>query len=303
MSNLALVQLHHNEPMTTSENIAEGVGIQHKNVLELIRKYVNDLQKLGGVAFETRPFETDGGTQWREIAFLNEQQATFLLTLMRNTEIVIAFKLALVQAFFELRDRPQIPERDEPLNLNHRADIAVAADRTFRAMLRSARSTGMRFPQALRRANHLTLVKTGVDMLAELEVIPQDEAPEAPPQSETIADMYGVHAFIRQWMGGELPIPVMVCKSADLYAAYVHWVNIGNAPHLASQSVFPRMMQQLNREFARVFMEIYVDGAGRTARLVVPPGCGTFEHGSITMLRTQQVEKFAADLKAWMSAD
>jgi hypothetical protein len=38
-----------------------------------------------------------------EVALLNEPQATFLLTLMRNSEIVVKFKLALVKAFFALR--------------------------------------------------------------------------------------------------------------------------------------------------------------------------------------------------------
>lgn len=47
-----------------------------------------------------RPFETDGGVQTRRIALLNEQQATFLMTLMRNTERVVEFKCALVQAFY-----------------------------------------------------------------------------------------------------------------------------------------------------------------------------------------------------------
>ena len=38
-----LVWMHHNEPMTTSEAIAEGTGVQHKNVLELVRKFTSEL--------------------------------------------------------------------------------------------------------------------------------------------------------------------------------------------------------------------------------------------------------------------
>ena len=38
-----------------------------------------------------------------EYAILDEQQATFLMTLLKNSPRVIAFKKALVKAFFEAR--------------------------------------------------------------------------------------------------------------------------------------------------------------------------------------------------------
>lgn len=41
-----LVWMHHNEPMTTSEAIADGTGVQHKNVLELVRKFTSELLEL-----------------------------------------------------------------------------------------------------------------------------------------------------------------------------------------------------------------------------------------------------------------
>ena len=51
----------------------------------------------------TAPFDTAGGTQNREIAFLNEQQTTLLITFMTNTPKVVKFKIALVKAFYEMR--------------------------------------------------------------------------------------------------------------------------------------------------------------------------------------------------------
>lgn len=93
------------EPVTTSLAIAEGTQVQHKNVLELIRNNINDFNEFGRVAFETLPFETAGGIQKREVAILNEQQATLLFTYMRNSEIVKKFKIRLVKVFYEMRDR------------------------------------------------------------------------------------------------------------------------------------------------------------------------------------------------------
>lgn len=100
-----LVTITDGQAVTTTLAIAEGTDTQHKNVLELVRTYKADLEEFGGVAFETRPFETPGGQQQREFANLNEQQATLLLTYMRNSDIVRGFKKRLVKAFYELAQR------------------------------------------------------------------------------------------------------------------------------------------------------------------------------------------------------
>jgi phage antirepressor YoqD-like protein len=90
------------QALTSTAAIADGTGIQHKNVLELARTYADDLAEFGRVAFETQPFETAGGTQQREVALLNEQQATLLITYMRNGDTVRAFKKRLVSAFYKM---------------------------------------------------------------------------------------------------------------------------------------------------------------------------------------------------------
>lgn len=85
--------------VVSSESIADGSGVQHKNVLELIDANRMDFEDFGQVAFETRPGYN--GAKIR-IALLNEQQATLLMTFQRNTDQVRAFKKALVRAFFEV---------------------------------------------------------------------------------------------------------------------------------------------------------------------------------------------------------
>lgn len=101
---MKLVTLKDGQPVTTSEVVAANTENQHKNVLELVRQYQIQLEEFGLVAFETRARskgQHGGGDV--TIAILNEPQATFLLTLMRNSTIVVKFKLALVKAFFALR--------------------------------------------------------------------------------------------------------------------------------------------------------------------------------------------------------
>ncbi|MCZ2159186.1 Rha family transcriptional regulator [Bartonella sp. 220] len=89
--------------VTTSLKIANGVGNSHATVIRLVRKNIKDFEEFGRVGFEIVPFKTNGGWQKREIAILNESQATLLMTYMRNNEIVRAFKKALVKAFYELK--------------------------------------------------------------------------------------------------------------------------------------------------------------------------------------------------------
>lgn len=92
--------------VVSSEQIAEGAGVQHKNVLELLATYRADFEAFGGVAFKTRPFETAGGVQHKRVALLNEPQASLLMTYQRNTEQVRRFKGALVKAFYNAHQQP-----------------------------------------------------------------------------------------------------------------------------------------------------------------------------------------------------
>jgi phage antirepressor YoqD-like protein len=111
-----IVSINAGQPVTTSLAIAEGVGNPHSTVIKLIRQNVSDLEDFGGVRFEIQPFETAGGIQNREVAILNEQQSTLLLTYMRNNDVVRAFKKRLVKEFFALREQSAKPDPIQTLN-------------------------------------------------------------------------------------------------------------------------------------------------------------------------------------------
>ncbi len=113
------------DAVTTSAAISDGTGVQHKNVLELVNRYLADLKEFGGVAFETRPFETAGGSQNRSVAILNEQHATLLLTYMRNNDVVREFKKRLVRAFFDLHQKQKVPDM---ANLSRLDILAMAME-------------------------------------------------------------------------------------------------------------------------------------------------------------------------------
>ncbi len=157
MSNL--VQIINNEAVTDTLGIAEGVGNQHKNIISMVRQYLADLEEFGRVAFETRPFETLGGSQKREVALLNERQATLLLSYMRNTDIIRDFKKRLVKTFYQmaqaLRDQtfavPQgnYPVQDHPTVVNHWAGLAYVNHATMMLFMNFFHGQGANHDQAV----------------------------------------------------------------------------------------------------------------------------------------------------------
>ncbi len=97
-----LILLKNNDVFTTSLVIAEGTNVKHKNIKELVSKYENDLKDFGKVRVLNATLDTNGGVQKISYYLLNEQQATFLMTLLRNTKIV-EFKKELVKQFYQMR--------------------------------------------------------------------------------------------------------------------------------------------------------------------------------------------------------
>ena len=105
MSNSLVFLSSNNLPLTTTVIIADSLNKRHTDVLALTHKYEADLKTFGVVPFKTelQTRGNRGGSQKAEYAYLNEQQATLLISMMRNSPKVIAFKIALVKAFYEMR--------------------------------------------------------------------------------------------------------------------------------------------------------------------------------------------------------
>ena len=94
------------EPFTLSTVIAKCAEVQHKNIRELIYRYRDELEMFGVLTFETyKPPKGSKGGRPTKVYRLNEQQATLLITWLDNTEPVRKFKLALVKAFYELKQK------------------------------------------------------------------------------------------------------------------------------------------------------------------------------------------------------
>ena len=109
-----LVAIRGKNIVTNSLIIAEGTQNEHRAILQLIGKYEEKFNRWGKVYFSHLKCgnnERDLRGRPTRIAFLNEQQATFLITLLRNTDIVLDFKSELVDQFYKMREMLNDPIR------------------------------------------------------------------------------------------------------------------------------------------------------------------------------------------------
>lgn len=95
-----LVEVRENDVFTNSKVIAEGTGNKHHSITAIVQKYETDFMEFGKVRFEMEPLPSG---QKEKIYLLNEEQATLLMTYLRNNEIVRKFKKELVRQFYAMR--------------------------------------------------------------------------------------------------------------------------------------------------------------------------------------------------------
>ncbi len=117
------------EPYTLSSIIAEALGYKHHGITKIIRRYAKDFEGLATLStgdvvtilgsdltpIEVTIGEYDSGVYGQAVHkveglgrpekhyILSEEQATLLITYLRNTDKVRAFKKELVRQFFKMR--------------------------------------------------------------------------------------------------------------------------------------------------------------------------------------------------------
>ena len=103
MKNIVFLSPNTGEPFTTSDVIAEFAGIQHHTVTRLIQQHEADFKEFGSLRFEIEVRKRKVGATTAKHYQLNEEQATLLMTYLKNTEQVRAFKKELVRQFYAMR--------------------------------------------------------------------------------------------------------------------------------------------------------------------------------------------------------
>lgn len=108
-----LVEVSEDQPVTTSVAISDALNRPHNGVIQLVRAHEDALNEFGLVKFEIAPRQCNvhGGGEI-SFAILNEQQATLLISFMSNTPKVVDFKIRLVKAFYEMRQKLEQAKND-----------------------------------------------------------------------------------------------------------------------------------------------------------------------------------------------
>ena len=97
---VSLVKIENNEPLVSTLDISKGFESEHKHILELVKKYKDEIKSLSCSAFETRNLKNKNARD-TEYFMLNEGQTIFLVSLMKNKKIVVAFKSKLAKDFIK----------------------------------------------------------------------------------------------------------------------------------------------------------------------------------------------------------
>ena len=103
MKNIVFLSPNTGDPFTTSDVIAEMTGNSYRSVQRIIEKQQARLERFGQVRFEITSVKYSRGTNQKKIYHLNEQQATLLMTFLKNTDVVADFKTELVRQFYAMR--------------------------------------------------------------------------------------------------------------------------------------------------------------------------------------------------------
>ena len=264
MSEIIELTVTNGQPITTSLAIAEHFGKRHDNVLrdierlecskeyyllnfeEVTHKYVNGK---GAVQTGKAYNVTKDGFMFLAMGFTGKEAAAW------KERFIAAFN-AMERQLLENAAAQQIPQPTGQLFLSHTADIIVAADRTFRAGVRSGRQAGLTTAQSIRRANKLAYLKTGINMLEELQAT--DHLADLEKKEEIKTDE--LDEFFAAFEGGDLPgggcVPML---STQLHRIYVYWCARNNIEALKP----PKFVQALKvLGLFRHIRKRYVDPSG-----------------------------------------
>ena len=126
----SIVHIQSNDLMVSVRDMSDFSGNDYESVRRLIKENKTHFESLGVM------FEKDNRNRVDfKSTQLNEPQATFLITLMRNSDIVTKFKLALVMEFYRMREKlcdttkQQLASKDR---LIEKKDIELNEAKSFR---------------------------------------------------------------------------------------------------------------------------------------------------------------------------
>ena len=107
---MKIVKVQNGVAVVSHKVIAQYTNNKSESIIRIVDKYLIDFEQFGRLPFEMETIiNSKNKINKSKTYYLNEQQATLLLTYLRNSEIVRKFKIALVKEFYELREKTTVP--------------------------------------------------------------------------------------------------------------------------------------------------------------------------------------------------
>lgn len=100
-----IIEMIEDIPRVSHRVIAENTNNKFVSIQNLININLSDFKEFGTLHVDESSIKTAGGMQTQKTYYLNEPQATLLMTYLRNSEIVKRFKIALVKEFYTLKKK------------------------------------------------------------------------------------------------------------------------------------------------------------------------------------------------------
>lgn len=169
LADLVFVHGLSEEPYTTDKIIAEHSGNSLHAVKVLIYNHKQDFEDFGILSFEMTKLPGRGRPQ--KTYHLNEQQATFLITMLDNTPQVKQFKKSLVREFYAMKQELTQRQINRAIEKPQRKTLMAAVKSWPNAprhiyinmtQLLLKRATGGMTAQQIKKERH---VKTALDGL------------------------------------------------------------------------------------------------------------------------------------------
>ncbi len=116
-------------PSVSHTIIAQNTDNEVSSVKRLIDNHLSDFEEFGVLGFEiVKPLNAELGGRPSKIYYLNEPQATLLLTYLQNTPIVREFKKALIKEFYQIKKHFAIGKEQFNQVLNELSQKSNEAD-------------------------------------------------------------------------------------------------------------------------------------------------------------------------------
>lgn len=259
------------EPWFVATDVASVLGFDHTP--HMIRMLDDDEAGVHNLDIRS----ANGVVQTREVTVVSESGLYACILKSRRPEARAFRKWVTSEVLPSIRrsggyEHTHGPRADQPIGVQHRADIVVSADRVFRAAVRSGRAAGLSTGQSILRAQAVAIDRTGVDVLHELGIDPDhlpSAAREGRPLSAPNADAASHRRFVMLWLRGELDaVPVTAVSTLALYGLYAAWC--------ASKGEFPVSVANLRDALYRAggrSLRRRVNGISKhPISVMVPPG-------------------------------